>query len=91
VQQGRLQEAWPQESFEHAALPGMTAIAIIWKSAACTLHLDRTTNFAGAMNVEQVGSVAGIRVAPVVIPAGQTAAVVTIDVDEGTILPRNRI
>jgi hypothetical protein len=57
------------------------------ESQACALHLDRTTNFAGPMQVEQVGSVAGIRVAPVVIPAGQSAAVVTIDVDEGTILP----
>ncbi|HEV7225252.1 MAG TPA: hypothetical protein VGN42_21275, partial [Pirellulales bacterium] len=53
----------------------------------CTLHLDRTTNFAGAMSVEQVESVAGVRVAPVLIPAGQSAAVVTIDVEEGTMLP----
>ncbi len=57
------------------------------KSQTCTLHLDRTTNFAGAMSVEQVESISGVCVTPVLIPPGQSAAVVTINVAAEIMLP----
>jgi hypothetical protein len=52
----------------------------------CTLQLDRTTNFTGAMRVELVEAPAGIHVEPVEIAADQSAAVATITADPGMAL-----
>jgi hypothetical protein len=53
----------------------------------CTLQLDRTTNFTGAMRIELVEAPAGIHAAPVEISADQSAAVATITADSGLALP----
>ncbi|MGE5191514.1 MAG: hypothetical protein ACM3U2_03365, partial [Deltaproteobacteria bacterium] len=57
------------------------------QSQACTLQLDRTTNFTGPMRVELVEAPAGIHAEPVVISAGQSAAIATITADPGLTLP----
>ena len=48
------------------------------ESQTCTLQLDRTSNFGGALRVELVEPPPGIHMAPVVIPADQSAIVVTM-------------
>ncbi|MSR60230.1 MAG: hypothetical protein EXS05_21755 [Planctomycetaceae bacterium] len=53
------------------------------ETRTCTLHLDRTSNFSGAMRVELVEPPMGVHMAPVVIPADQSAAVATITADPG--------
>jgi hypothetical protein len=56
------------------------------QSQTCTLHLDRTTNFTGAMRIELVDPPPGIHISPVEIPADQSAAVVTVSADAGATL-----
>lgn len=57
------------------------------ETRTCTLLLDRTSNFDGAMRVELVEPPAGIHMTPFVIPADQSAAVATIAADAGMIVP----
>lgn len=57
------------------------------QSQSCTLHLDRTSNFSGAMRVELVDAPPGIHMAPVEMASEQSAAVATIAADEGAALP----
>ncbi len=57
------------------------------QSQTCTLHLDRTTNFAGPLRVELVDPPPGVHMDPIVIPAEQSAAVATIAADEGMAVP----
>ena len=57
------------------------------ESRTCVLELDRTTNFSGAMRVELVEPPAGLCMAPVVIPADQSAAIATITAAPGLALP----
>jgi hypothetical protein len=76
-------------------LPTVARLRIREKSLAvrpgqtqtCTLQLDRTTNFAGAMRIDLVEAPPGIHVEPVEIPAEQSAAVATISADPGLTLP----
>jgi hypothetical protein len=53
------------------------------ETRTCTLHLDRTTNFSGALRVELIEPPPGVHMAPVIIPADQSAAVATITADPG--------
>jgi hypothetical protein len=57
------------------------------QAQTCTLQLDRTSNFAGAMRIELVEAPAGIHAAAVEISAGQSAAVATITAEPGMALP----
>jgi len=56
-------------------------------SQTCTLHVDRTTNFKGALRVELIDPPAGVHMDPVVIPADKSAAITTITADQGMALP----
>ena len=53
------------------------------QSQTCTLQLDRTTNFTGAMRIELIDAPAGVHSEPVEISADQSAAVATIAADPG--------
>ena len=53
-------------------------------SAACTLRLDRTSNFRGVMRVELVKPAPGIHMNPILIAPDQNNAVATIAIDDGT-------
>lgn len=57
------------------------------QSRTCTLQLDRTSNFDGPLRVELIEPPAGVRMRPIVIPADQYAAVVTLTTDEQITLP----
>jgi hypothetical protein len=57
------------------------------RTQTCTLQLDRTTNFAGAMHIELVEAPAGIHMEPIEIAAGQSAAVAAVAADPGLALP----
>ncbi|MBI3860580.1 MAG: PPC domain-containing protein [Planctomycetia bacterium] len=51
------------------------------ESRTCVVQLDRTSNFGGAMRVELAAPPAHLHMDPVVIPADQSVAVVTIAAD----------
>jgi hypothetical protein len=75
-------------------LPTVARLRVREKSVAvragqtqtCTLQLDRTTNFTGAMRIELIDAPAGVRAEPVEISADQSAAVATIAADPGMAL-----
>ncbi|MFN0053227.1 MAG: hypothetical protein ACKV0T_13675 [Planctomycetales bacterium] len=58
------------------------------ESRTCTVQVDRTSNFSGPLHIELFEPVPGLRVEPVVIPAEQTASVVTVTAEAGAVFPR---
>jgi hypothetical protein len=56
-------------------------------SQTCTLHLDRTPNFTGALRVTLAAPQTGLHMEPVVIAAEQNAAVATIVMEDGAAVP----
>ncbi|MDB5387897.1 MAG: hypothetical protein JWM11_3543 [Planctomycetaceae bacterium] len=81
-------------------LPTVVKLRVVEKSialrpgekAGCTLHLDRTTNFSGALSVELVSPPPGIRLERVTIPADATDAVAVLSIAEGvTFSPQRQL